>query len=84
MASQGRIKRPDQAGQKGFGWVGLTAGAVYALHRVGLPRHPFTRQAVGYLRKHWDDLPHCHATTCYHFLSGALAAAVGWRHRSGA
>ncbi len=72
----GGVGYSDRPGQKGRGSAGRTAGALLALSRLGLTRHPFFKKLASYFRRHLTELPRGHVSPSYHLFFGALASRV--------
>jgi hypothetical protein len=69
----GGIGYSTRPGQKGMGDAGRTAGALFAMARLGLTKKPLYKKLAGYLRRHLERLPGGHVSPDMHLLFGALA-----------
>lgn len=72
----GGVGYSTRPGQKGIGSAGRTAGAIFALSRCGLDRHPFMKKLKSYYERNMAEIPHGHVSPDYHLFFGALAAKV--------
>ena len=54
--------------------AGRTAGSIFAMHCLGMPRDDAFLGSVKYLEKQWNYIPEGHGSPCLNMMHGALCA----------